>query len=52
MANDSCGDDRVGTKGVPTLLDWSPVGPVTLNPERDCIIKSHLAGNNIQPLAA
>ncbi len=25
---------------------------VTLNPERDCIIKTHSAGNDIQPLAA
>jgi len=25
---------------------------VTLNPERDSIIKTHLAGNDIQPLAA
>jgi len=32
--------------------NWSPVGAVTLNPERDCIIKSHLAGNDIQALAA
>jgi putative transposase len=32
--------------------NWSPVGAVTLNPERDCIIKSHSASNNSQPLAA
>ena len=32
--------------------NWAPVGLVTLNPERDSIIKSHLASNNIQPLAA
>lgn len=32
--------------------NWSPIGAVTLNPERDCIIKSHSAGNVIQPLAA
>ncbi len=32
--------------------DWSPIGHVTLNPERDCILKSHSAGNTIQPLAA
>ena len=32
--------------------NWSPIGAVTLNPERDSIIKSHSAGNNIQPLAA
>ena len=32
--------------------NWMPIGPVTLNPERDSIIKTHLAGNDIQPLAA
>jgi transposase InsO family protein len=32
--------------------NWTPVGAVTLNPERDTILKTHLAGNNIQPLAA
>ena len=32
--------------------NWSPVGPVTLNPERDSIITEHSAGNEIQPLAA
>ena len=32
--------------------NWSPIGAVTLNPERDCNIKSHSAGNDIQPLAA
>jgi len=32
--------------------NWSPVGAVTLNPERDSIIKAHLAHNNIQALAA
>ena len=32
--------------------NWSPEGAVTLNPERDCIVKSHSAGNTIQPLAA
>jgi len=32
--------------------NWSPVGAVTLNPERDRIIKSHSPGNDIQPLAA
>jgi len=26
--------------------NWSPVGAVTLNPERDCIIKTHSAGND------
>ncbi|MDP2976647.1 MAG: IS3 family transposase [Anaerolineales bacterium] len=32
--------------------NWTPIGAVTLNPERDSIIKTHLAGNHIQPLAA
>ena len=32
--------------------NWSPIGAVTLNPERDCIIKTHSAGNHTQPLAA
>jgi len=32
--------------------DWSPIGAVTLNPERDGIIKSHSAGKDIQPVAA
>jgi transposase InsO family protein len=32
--------------------NWSPVGTVTLNPERDSIIKTHLAGRDTQALAA
>ena len=32
--------------------NWSPVGAVTLNPERDCVIKAHLECKEIQPLAA
>jgi putative transposase len=32
--------------------NWSPIGAVTLNPERDCILKTQLAGNDNQPLAA
>ncbi len=32
--------------------NWTPVGAVTLNPERDAILKTHLASNNNQPLAA
>ena len=35
-----------------TTRNGSPIGPVTLNPERDSIIKSHSAGSDIQPLAA
>jgi transposase InsO family protein len=32
--------------------NWAPIGAVTLNPERDSIINTHWAGNDIQPLAA
>lgn len=32
--------------------NWAPIGAVTLNPERDSIIKTHLVGNQFQPLAA
>ena len=32
--------------------NWAPIGAVTLNPERDSIVKTHSAGKNIQPLAA
>jgi hypothetical protein len=32
--------------------NWMPIGAVTLNPERDPIIKTHLAGNPVQLLAA
>ena len=32
--------------------NWSPVGAITLNPERDSIIKAHSADTHIQPLAA
>ena len=32
--------------------NWSPIGAVTLNPERDCIINAHSANNNIRSLAA
>ena len=32
--------------------NWTPMGAVTLNPERDSIIKAHLAGHDMQPLAA
>ena len=35
-----------------TTRNWSPIGPVTLNPERDSIITIHSAGNDIQPMAA
>ena len=32
--------------------DWSHIGAVTLNPERDCIVKTHSQGPDKQPLAA
>jgi transposase InsO family protein len=32
--------------------NWSPIGPVTLNPERDSIVQTHLGASEIQPLAA
>ena len=32
--------------------DWSPVHVVTLNPERDSIIKTHSGYTDKQPLAA
>jgi len=32
--------------------NWSPVRVVTLNPERDSVIKTHLEGIDTQPLAA
>ena len=32
--------------------NWSPVGPVTLNPERDSVVRTHAGGNHTQALAA
>jgi putative transposase len=32
--------------------NWSPITSVTLNPERECVVKAHLASNKIQPFAA
>ena len=32
--------------------NWTPIGAVTLNPERDSVIKTHLPDNPIQQLAA
>ncbi len=32
--------------------NWSPAGAVTLNPERDCIVRSHSADNVYQVLVA
>ncbi len=35
-----------------TTRNWSPIGAVTLNPERDSIIKTHSGYTDRQPLAA
>jgi putative transposase len=32
--------------------NWSPIGPVTLNPERDSIVRMYSGSQDIQPLAA
>ena len=32
--------------------NWTPVGPVTLNPERDAVIAACMPARNKQPLAA
>jgi len=32
--------------------NWTPVGAVTLNPERDCIVNAHSERKLIQPSAA
>ncbi len=32
--------------------NWTPIGAVTLNPERDSIIKTHSGYTDQQPLAA
>ena len=32
--------------------DWTPIGAVNLNPERDCVIAQHVAQKLIQPMAA
>jgi putative transposase len=32
--------------------NWSPIGAVTLNPERDSIITTHSVAHDIQPMAA
>jgi putative transposase len=32
--------------------NWSPIGAVTLNPERDSIVQTHSSASEIQPLAA
>ena len=32
--------------------NWTPIGAVTLNPERDCVVKTHSRSLDKQPLAA
>ena len=32
--------------------NWTPIGAVTLNPERDCVVKAHSASADMQSLAA
>jgi putative transposase len=32
--------------------NWSPIGAVTLNPERDSVVAAHSTTSNKQPLAA
>lgn len=32
--------------------NWAPIGAVTLNPERDCVVQTHSRASDIQPLAA
>ena len=32
--------------------NWTPIGAVTLNPERDCVVKTQSPSEDIQPLAA
>ena len=40
------------TRSSGNTRNWAPDGAVTLNPERDPIINTHLATDHIQPLAA
>jgi hypothetical protein len=35
-----------------TTRDWSPIGPVTLNPERDSVVAAHSKADLMDPLAA
>ena len=35
-----------------TTRNWTPTGPVTLNPEHDSVVAAHLAAEDRQPLAA
>jgi putative transposase len=44
--------ERHPTRWSGPLRDWSPIGAVTLNPERDAVIATAVRQTNRQPLAA
>lgn len=44
--------ERNPTRWSGNTRNWQLIDPVTFNPERDAIIKTHLADADIQPLAA
>lgn len=44
--------ERHPTRWSGPLRDWSPIGAVTLNPERDAVIATAVRETNRQPLAA
>lgn len=44
--------ERNPTRWSGATRDWSPIGAVTLNPERDSVVKTHVAAVNHEPLAA
>jgi putative transposase len=44
--------DRQPARWSGATRNWSPIGPVTLNPERDAVIKTHSFGKDIQASAA
>ena len=44
--------ERNPTRWARHTRDWSPMGPVTLNPERDSVIAEHVAQKLTQQLAA
>ncbi len=44
--------ERASARWSGKTRNWTPIGAVTLNPERDAIITAHSDRNRIQPLAA
>jgi hypothetical protein len=42
----------VKTNALGSTRDWSHIGVVTLNPERDSVVTAHLRSIHTQPLAA